>query len=154
MSSKEKIVPIIKQLEPFLVFVKNHPAIDQQSLEVADTVAAIFRNIETIQDSCNWSVSFSVFNKDVDTSDNTNRIFRYDWHVTMENGRFSVEAKWRYYPHPEDNEYLFLLNYDFKTGNFLNAGNKEVDIFLNDVFNYQQYITADINATEAEIEIG
>lgn len=153
MSTKEKIVNIIKQLEPFLAFVANHPAIQKESSAAAAMVADIFRNIETIRDSRNWSVSFSLFNKEVDTSNSTNRIFRYDWHVSMENGSFSVEAKRRYYPYPQDNEYVFMLNYDFKTGYFINAENKEVAVFLKDVFNYQQYITQDITETEAEIEI-
>ena len=150
---KKHIADTIRQLIPFLDFVKDHPATSNEHRANAAEVVEIIQNIETYGNSRNWCICFSPYSEERLFSP-TEGLYRYDWWVFMESDTFSVESEKRFYPFaPATVDFFFHYSYNFELDTEYNDDGNDLSPFINDAFNYQHYMTAGLQDVETEIEI-
>ncbi|MES1222530.1 MAG: hypothetical protein ABUT20_43950, partial [Bacteroidota bacterium] len=61
--TEQKVFSIIKQLVPFLDFVKNHPVTLPDHKANANILLDIVQNIETVKASKSWCISFAIYSE-------------------------------------------------------------------------------------------
>ena len=150
---KDSFIHTVKQLIPFLEFVRNHPATGKKDRATADEVAEIIRNIETYGNSRNWCICFSLYSeKLLAPTTPFEGLYRYDWWVHMESGVFTVEGEKRFYPFSHETlDFFFHYSYNFRLDTEYNSDGNDLSSFINDVIHYQRYITDYLVDVETEI---
>jgi hypothetical protein len=150
---EEQVFSIIKELVPFLDFVKNHPATLPEHKANADAIQRIIQNIETVKASKSWCVSFAIYNEKL-IREPKEGLNRYDWRASLESGILSIEAERRFYPFSVKTlNYIYSFHYNFRTGRLSDAGDKDINVFIEDVLKYREYLTTKLPDIETEIEI-
>ena len=150
---EKKVFGVVKELMPFLDFVKNHDATLPEHRGNADTIAAIIREIERYKGSRNWCISFAIYSEKL-LRDPKEGLSRYDWRVSLESDILSIEAERRYYPFSVKTlDYLYSFHYNFRTGKLSDAGEKNISVFLEDVLRYKEYVNSRLPDIETGIEL-
>jgi len=150
---EQKVFSVIKELIPFLDFVKNHPATLPDHRENADTILDIIKNIESFKATKSWCVSFAIYNEKL-IREPKEGLNRYDWRASLESGILSIEAERRFYPFSVKTlHYIYSFHYNFRTGRLSDAGDKHINVFIEDVMKYKEYVTSKLPDIETEIEI-
>ncbi|MGC4034788.1 MAG: hypothetical protein QM764_02430 [Chitinophagaceae bacterium] len=150
---EQKVFSVIKELIPFLEFVKNHPATLPEHKANADTIAAIIENIETYKDTRSWCISFAIYNEKL-IREPKEGLNRYDWRASLESGILSIEAERRYYPFSVKTlNYIYRFHYNFRRLRLSDDEHKDISVFLDDLAKYKEYVTAKLPDIETEIEL-
>ena len=150
---ENKVFGVIKELIPFLDFVKDHTATIPEHRANADTIADIIQNIETYKGSRNWCISFAIYSEKL-LRDPIEGLNRYDWRASLESDILSIEAERRHYPFSVKTlNYVYSFHYNFRTGRLSDAGEKDITIFIEDVMRYKEYMTQRLPDIETEIEL-
>ncbi len=147
------VFAVIKELLPFLDFVKNHPATLPEHKAKAAKVYAIIQNIETYRETLSWCISFAIYSEKL-LREPKEGLCRYDWRASLESGILSIEAERRFYPFSVKTlNYAYSFHYNFRTGRLSDAGDKEINVFIDDVLKYKEYVTTKLPDIETEIEV-
>lgn len=151
--TEHKVFAVIKELAPFLEFVKNHPATLPDHKAKADKIFAIIENIETYRSTLSWCISFAIYSQKL-IRDPKEGLCRYDWRASLESGILSIEAERRFYPFSVKTlNYIYSFHYNFRTGRLSDAGDKSINVFIDDVLKYKDYVTTKLPDIETEIEV-
>lgn len=151
--AEKKVFSVIRELIPFLDFVKNHPATLPVHKANAAIVYTIIQNIENVKATKSWCVSFAIYNEKL-IRDPKEGLNRYDWRASLESGILSIEAERRFYPFSVKTlNYIYSFHYNFRTGRLSDAGDKDISVFIEDVLKYKEYVTSKLPDIETEIEI-
>ncbi|MES1217062.1 MAG: hypothetical protein ABUT20_16225 [Bacteroidota bacterium] len=151
--TENKVFTVIKELIPFLDFVKNHDATIPEHKTNAAAIADIIQNIEVIKGSRSWCISFAIYSEKM-LRDPKEGLNRYDWRASLESDILSIEAERRYYPFSVKTlNYFYSFHYNFRTGRLSDAGEKNITAFLEDVMRYKEYVTSKLPDIETEIEL-
>ncbi|MBS1575043.1 MAG: hypothetical protein JST09_07025 [Bacteroidetes bacterium] len=156
-NDKEKVeaqvFSVIKELLPFLYFVKNHPATLVEHKAKADAIQHIIQNIETIKTAKSWCIRFAIYNEKL-IREPKEGLNRYDWRASLESGILSIEAERRFYPFSVKTlNYIYSFHYNFRTGRLSDAGDKPMNVFIEDVLKFKDYMSSKLPDIETEIEI-
>jgi hypothetical protein len=66
----------------------------------------------------------------------------------------SIEAERRFYPFSVKTlNYIYSFHYNFRTGRLSDAGDKHINVFIEDVLKYNEYVTSKLPDIETEIEL-
>jgi hypothetical protein len=148
-----KVFAVIKELAPFLDFVKDHPATLPDHKANAGAVLNIIQNIETLKATKSWCISFAIYSEKL-IRDPKEGLNRYDWRASLESGILSIEAERRFYPFSVKTlNYIYSFHYNFRTGRLSDAGDKDIRVFIEDVLKYKEYVTSKLPDIETEIEL-
>ena len=151
--TESKVFAVIKELVPFLDFVKNHPATLPDHKAKADKIAAIIQHIETYKSTLSWCISFAIYSEKL-LREPKEGLCRYDWRASLESGILSIEAERRFYPFSVKTlNYVYSFHYNFRTGRLSDAGDKNINVFIDDVLKYKEYVTTKLPDIETEIEV-
>jgi len=151
--TETKVFATIKELVPFLDFVKNHPATLPDHKAKADKIQAIIQNIETYKSTMSWCISFAIYSEKL-LREPKEGLCRYDWRASLESGILSIEAERRFYPFSVKTlNYVYSFHYNFRTGRLSDAGDKNIHVFIDDVLKYKEYVTTKLPDIETEIEV-
>ena len=120
--TEQKVFKKIKELGPFLEFVKSHPVTLPGHRANAATLADIIENIETFKGSRSWCISFAIYSEKL-LREPKEGLNRYDWRASVESDILSIEAERRYYPFSVKSlNYIYSFHYNFRTGRLSDAG--------------------------------
>ena len=151
--AEKKVFRLIKELMPFLDFVKNHDATSPEHRANADAVADFIRNIESYRGTRSWCINFAIYSEKL-LREPREGLNRYDWRVSLESDILSIEAERRHYPFSVKTlNYLYSFHYNFRTGRLSDAGEKDISVFMEDVMRYKEYLNTRLPDIETQIEI-
>jgi hypothetical protein len=151
--AEKKVFAVIKELIPFLDFVKNHTATIPEHRAKADTIAGIIQNIETYKGSRSWCISFAVYSEKL-LREPKEGLNRYHWRASLESDILSIEAERRYYPFSVKTlNYFYSFHYNFRTGRLSDADEKDIALFMKDVMRYKEYLNSRLPDIATEIEL-
>ena len=150
---EKKVFAVIKELMPFLDFVKNHDATSAEHRANADTVADFINNIEIYRGTRSWCINFAIYSEKL-LREPQEGLSRYDWRASLESGILSIEAERRHYPFSVKTlNYLYSFHYNFRSGRLSDSGDKDLSVFMDDVRRYKEYITNRLPDIETQIEL-
>ena len=151
--AEKKVFGVIKELMPFLDFVKNHNATSAEHRANANAVAGFIQNIEIYRGTRSWCINFAIYSEKL-LREPQEGLNRYDWRASLESDILSIEAERRHYPFSVKTlNYLYSFHYNFRTGRLSDPGEKDLSVFLDDVMRYKEYITTRLPDIETQIEI-
>lgn len=148
----------LQQLKIGVDFISNlNFATDKQRV-VAEKVKYLIENIDSPEHRKDWCVSLDIFDVELQTRRRKNGVYWRQWLMNFENNELQIIAESKHSSkvnghYGNDFSYFASIYFGDKDVKYRIQFDEDIYEFMQDLKNYQKYITDTLNELEINIEV-